>query len=870
MGEVYKARDPRLDRTVAVKVLPQHMSSSAEVRQRFEREAKMISQLSHAHICALYDVGREGDTEYLVMEYLEGETLSDRLAKGALPVEQALRYGQEIADALDKAHRQGIVHRDLKPGNVMITKSGVKLLDFGLAKAMTAPSPQSSLTSLPTQHNLTQEGTILGTFQYMAPEQLEGKDADARTDIFAFGAVLYEMATGRKAFEGASRASLISAILRDEPRPIAEIQPMAPATLDRLVRKSLRKDPEDRWQSARDVATELEWIREGASGSAGAAPSARPRRPLAPWIVAAALAAAVVAQLILGRGPTRPVFAGALRFEVPPAGSGPLALSGVLGSSFALSPDGRRVAFMATSPAATGAWNGAQLFVRSFDAPAPEPIAGTEGAHSPFWSPDGTSLAFFADGKLKKISLPGGPPVTVCAAAYGSTGAWGREGTILFSDWEGAGPGTLSRVPASGGQPAAATRLDESRHEHWQLWPVFLPDGRRFLYLSGAGDEWPKDRRGIYLGVLGSSGARLVAPVESEFALSAPGFLLFAREGALFELRFDLDSAVPRGEPMPIAPVIEYYGPTGMASLSASEQAPMLAFSEGPPPSRLVWADRTGKELGTVREADLYRSPRLSPDGRRLAFALVDRKLGTLDLWVEDLGRNTATRITSGPASEAYPVWSPDGRRVVFSADRGGAPPDLFQVDLADQKTESLLSAKSAKFPADVSPDGRSLLYTEAEKDGIWMLPLTGQKKPVAWLAENAGGAPRFSPDGRFVAYVSSESGRSEVYVRPFPGPGERWQVSRSGGERPVWSPNGRELYFLEQGRLMASAVRSDHGFESSTPVPLFEADFRVGFGGERDYDVAPDGRFLLLLTVPESRRRGIQVIANWASGLKS
>ncbi len=867
MGEVYRARDTRLLRDVAIKILPARLSDSVDARQRFEREAKAISQLTHPHICTLHDVGSQDGVEYLVMELLDGETLADRLARGALPLEQVLRFGQEIADALDHAHRRGIVHRDLKPANVMITKSGVKLLDFGLAKAMAGPSRASSLTSLPTQQGLTQEGTILGTLQYMAPEQLEGKEADGRTDVFAFGCVLYEMATGKKAFSGASQASLISAIMSSDPPPLSAVQSMTPSSLDRAVRTCLAKDPEDRWQSAGDLRRELRWIAGGGADGPKVA-AAKPSRSRVVWIAAAALVLAGAALVLLRLRMPAAAFPGAIRFEVPPPERGRVVVSSVTATYFALSPDGRKVAFCAMSPAAATSWNGAQIFVRALDSAAVLPIAGTEGAYSPFWSPDGSWIAFFADGKLKKVPASGGPPATICDVPRGGTGTWGRAGAIVFSEW-GSSASALSQVPAAGGKPSPATRLDASRKERWQTWPLFLPDGRRFLYLSEAGGAWPASERGIYLGTLGSLGARLVAKVDSEFGYVPPGFLLFAREGALLAQRFDLRSLTVRGEPVAVAPEVQSYGPTGAADIAASSDAPMIAYSEGGSLGRLAWVDRTGREVGVVRGPDRYSAIRLSPDGKRLAYSLVDRRLGTTDIWVDDLDRDTASRINFGPASESFPVWSSDGGKLFFSADPGGQPPKLFQVDLSDMKNTGLPGGPGTNFASDASPDGRLLTYSvyNGGENVIEMMSLDAPAKSWPFLPAGSSGAlARFSPDGRFVAYTSDDSGKVEVYVRPLSGSGQ-WQVSHDGGETPVWSRDGRELYYLDGDSVMAVPVRLDHGFEPGLPRALFKADFKRGFGGARDFDVSRDGRFLLLLH-DSARRQGIQMIANWGTEL--
>jgi Tol biopolymer transport system component len=863
MGEVYRARDTRLERTVAVKVLPTHMASSPEVRHRFEREAKTISQLSHPHICALYDVGREGEIEYLVMELLEGETLSDRLSKGALPLEQTLRYGIEIADAMDKAHRQGIVHRDLKPGNVMLTKSGVKLLDFGLAKA-TAPARGPQLTSLPTQASpVTQAGTVLGTFQYMSPEQLEGKEADGRSDIFAFGAVLYEMATGRKAFSGASQASLISAILRDDPKPVSSVQSMTPLALDRVVQSCLAKDPEERWQSAGDLRKELHWIAQG--GAAAQAPvsqRAGKKRERLAWAAAAIVGAGLAAALLLHSRTPPVAFDRAIQFKVSLPESVVSSELDPVKTLFALSPDGSALAFLGSTAATR------QIYVRSLDAIDSRAVPGTQGAESPFWSPDGRNLAFFSDGKLKRVDLSGGPAITICDAPNGAAGTWSPDGAILFSTW-GAGSPVLHEVAAAGGASTDATKLDSMRHEHWQTWPMFLPDGKHFLYVSEAGNPWPNDQRQIWLGELGSKTVRFVAPTESRFGYSPTGHLLFTREGALFAQAFDADRALFRGEPFAVAPEILTYAPTFAAGFAVAEHAPVLAFKERPA-TRLTWVARSGKELGPVRPDASYTSPRFSPAGDRLAFAQLDPRLGTYDIWIEDMKRATTARATFEPVSEAAPVWFPDGRRIVYCADVGGNVPDLFWLDPADGKNGLLLHSDGVKFPSDISPDGRFLLYTElvSKQAVIWVLPLTDKKKPFRFLTDPfSESAPRFSPDGRFVAYVATESGRPEVYVRPFPGPGTAWQVSRTGGKAPRWSRDGREIFFLSEHAVMSASVRTNRGFESDAPTSLFAADLFEG-DDTFDYEIAPDGRFLVLQPVA-GRDSGIRVIANWLSGIK-
>ncbi len=853
MGEVYKARDARLERTVAIKVLPTQLSSSEEVRQRFEREAKTISQLSHPHICAIYDVGNQDGVEYLVMEYLEGETLAERLVKGPLPTEQTLRYGIEIADALDKAHRQGIVHRDLKPANVMLTKSGVKLLDFGLAKAVQPASSAAPLTSLPTEGPaLTAEGTILGTFQYMAPEQLEAKEADARTDIFAFGAVLYEMATGQKAFSGRSRASLIGAILKDEPPPISTVQPMTPPALDRVVKTCLAKDPEERWHSAHDVGLELRAVSEGAviPGSRQAASRFR----FLPWLVAVVAAAAAVASLSIVRArsgqPPRTI-----RFSIPPPANG--AFSSFVEVSFlAVSPDGSQLAYVASD-----SQHGQRVFLRPLSAFDARPIPGTEGADSIFFSPDGRSLAFFAQDKLKRVELAGGAAVSICDVPSGahSSGTWGSGGNILF-----AGAKAISRVSAAGGVPAETIRCDLSRGEARVRWPWFLPDGERFLYLlrhlDGHGE--------LMLAEPGKRPRPLMA-LESAVQYVDPGYLVFAREGALLAQRFDADSGRVVGEPFSIAERVRYFASTGAASFATSRTG-TLAYQAQENVRSLNWFDRAGRELGTVGSPGYYLSVSISPDGRRAVFDRARSGIGTYDVWSLDFERGTETPVTSEPGTEVYPIWLPGGRSVAYSATRTTVP-QLFRRDLATGKEEKLLPVGGFQIAQDVSPDGRSLAYIESSGHGwfdVWALDLSGGGKPVALLQSPFDkGYVRFSADGRSVAMITGESGQSEVYVTAYPGPGERIRVSTGGARGLRWSREGRELLYLSaDGHMMSVPVRTSPSPELGAPTALFELKGSIWAG----FDVSPDGkRFLAIVPKIVADELPLTVVANWASEVR-
>ncbi|HEY3122574.1 MAG TPA: protein kinase, partial [Thermoanaerobaculia bacterium] len=785
------ARDTRLERTVAIKVLPRHLSESAEGRQRFEREAKTISQLSHPHICALYDVGREGETEYLVMEYLEGETLSERLVKGPLPLEQTLRYGVEIADALDKAHRQGIVHRDLKPGNVMLTKTGVKLLDFGLAKAIAPVESKSGLTSLPTlagAPNLTQEGTILGTFQYMAPQQLEGKEADARTDIFAFGCVLYEMATGRKAFSGTSQASLISSIMKEDPAPISAIQPMTPPALDRVVKTCLAKDPEDRWQSAGDVGKELRWIQEAGSGAAWGGVRTQKRVLLPQRIAWAAAGFFLLTSLALTfayfRGHTgrraRPV---RLQVVAP--------TNTAFGDSVAVSPDGNWLAFTATHPAGNSS-----LWLRSLDSLVARSLPETEGASQPFWSPDSRVLGFFAGGKLKSIELSGGTPQTLSEASGDPRGGtWGRDGTIVFAP---SFQGSLVRIAAPGGKVSPATALDSIRKEQTHRWPSFLPDGRHFLYYAsrGSGEE-PGE---IFVGSLDEQPPRRVVESSSLATFAAPGHLLFTRGRTLLAQPFDLNRLRLHGRPVAIADHVSSSGSmSGLRTFSASSSGVLAYHAGSVTKTQLAWLDRAGRELGVLGPPADHYAPDLSPDGTRLAEARFDPDSTNGDIWLIDLARSIASRFTFDPANDLLPVWSPDGKRLFFASSREGVQ-QLYQA-FSDRpgSEEPVLRSGAWKATDDVSPDGQFLIYETIDpktRIDLWLLPLSGDRKPKPFVVTPFGeyGA-QFSPDGRWIAYVSNESGRAEISVQAFPGRGGKWQVSTEGGTMPRWRKDGRELF---------------------------------------------------------------------------
>jgi hypothetical protein len=861
MGEVYRARDTRLERTVAVKVLPTHLVDDSDRRQRFEREAKTISGLSHPNICTLHDVGHEAGVAYLVMEHLEGESLEERLKRGPLPLGQALRYGIEIAEALDAAHRHGVTHRDLKPGNVILTKSGAKLLDFGLAKHQTPDSTDGVSALATAEKPLTEAGTLLGTFQYMAPEQLEGKAADARADVFAFGALLHEMITGRKAFEGKSKASLISAIMSSEPAPLTQLAPLTPPALERVVRSCLAKDPDDRWQSAHDVAAELRWIAEAGSQAGAPAPvvARRKNRERVAWAIAAA-ALAVAAWLGLVRaGPaTAP---SALRANI-------LLPESLRLNNAVVSPDGTRLVFSAID--ATGK---TQLWMRPLDSYTATPLAGTEGGVLPFWSADARSVGFFADKKLKRVDASGGAPI-VLHEVDGVGGAWAASGEILFTP--PAGP--VYRLPPGGGKAEPVTELDSSRGETAHRYPFLLPDGRRFLYvaLNVAGNSRDPANR-IWVGSLDGAPAKplIAANFNAQYA---DGHLLFVRGGdaggSLLAQPFDPVRLETTGDPVTVADQISLYGDyLGFGAYSVSRSG-TLVFDAFRLLTRLEWFDRTGKPVGVFGETSTHFAPRISPDGRFIAYDRYDTRTQTTQIWVGDVARGVQTRLTSGPGSNAGPVWAPDGSRIAFQSDRKHQA-DVYVRSVSGTGADEAISDEDGqKIPIDWSRDGRFVTIFDREPTGnrliqLSAIPVSGDRKPFVVIprVQNFLGGGRLSPDGRWLAYETDESGRSEVYVVSFPEGQGRVQISNAGGVNAVWSRGGRELlYSAFDSRVMSVEIDSSSGLRAGTPRPLFQLPQGTGLG----WDVTADGeRFLLNVPVIKSSSVPLSVVVNWAADLK-
>ena len=863
MGEVYKARDTRLDRSVAVKVLPEHLSADPDLRARFEREARAVSSLSHPHICTLHDVGRQDGVDYLVMEHLEGESLDARLERGPLPAAEVLRYAVEIADALDKAHRQGLIHRDLKPGNVMLTKSGAKLLDFGLARFAPAPSgggpgrgPAAGMLShTPTRRTpLTAAGMIVGTFYYMAPEQLDGGEADARSDIWAFGATLYEMATGKRAFSGHSQATLIASILKEEPRPISELQPLTAPGLDRIVQRCLAKDPDDRWQSARDLAHELQWIAQAGSKAGVPAPIAARRRVRERIVLTAAAAAtagcAVLGGLMLLRRPPEPAV---MRFDIRP----PSAIQ--FQDAPRVSPDGRYLAYSATDSTGTS-----RIWLRPMSAATAQPLPGTEGiVQRPFWSPDSRTLGFFAGGKLKKIAASGGPASVLADAPSGSDGAWSQDGVILY---DGGTNDPIRRVSAGGGIPAVAVAGDSAKHE-LVGWPYFLPDGKHFLFVEINGHT-------LRVGKLGSSETRSLGPCDTRVEYAPPGYLVFARGGSLVAQRFDAGRQRFRGDPFPIAEAVRTQ-PSGGADFSVSQNGVLIYAAGSSQSSRLVWLDRSGRELETAEAGNLENmlNPDLSPDGRRIALRVQDPQTRTRDLWLIDLVRGVPSRFTFEPRNENHPLWSPDGRDILYWSDATGAEGLYVKSASGAGEARQVAKGQDEMIASDWSRDGRFVFYSvtaSGSKSQIWVLPMSGGQAPARFLAGSFNYVQgRLSPDGRWLAYVSDESGRPEVYVQTFPDHAGKWQISSTGGVDPRWSAGGGELLYLSADqRLMSVAIRTAPDFEAAVPKPMFVARVLLpGIGIRSYYAVTRDAqRFLVVSPRAGDALAGSSVIVNWTA----
>jgi Tol biopolymer transport system component len=871
MGEVYKGRDTRLDRHVAIKVLPPHLSSNPDFRLRFEREAKVISGFNHPNICTLHDIGKDGEVDFLVMELCDGETLADRLARGPLPLDQLLKYGSQIAEALDRAHRNGIVHRDLKPGNIMITKGGAKLLDFGLAK----PNPltaggsgqwNSSIADGATQQKpLTAEGAIVGTFQYMAPEQLEGKDADARSDIFAFGAILYEMATGRRAFDGKTKASLIASILDRQPPPISEVQPLTPPALERTIRTALEKDPDDRWQTAHDLLLQLRWIAEAGSQAGVAAPvvARRRRREGLAWTLAALslLGAVILGTMLLIRLREPKVTRWT---SIAPPVDAIFQMDGDNAASLTISPDGKMITF-----AGVDGEGRTSIWLRSLDSPEARSIPGTHNGSYPFWSPDSRHIAFFAEGKLKRIDVRGGPPLTICDVQVNPrSGSWNRDDVIIFS------PTSLSpvhRVSAAGGKPEPVTKLDEKTRESTHRWASFLPDQKHFLYMAGSHSAGTRsEQNAIFAGSLDGKTRKLIVHARSNVRY-ANGHLLYLRDGVLMAHPFDPDALALKGDPVPLIPAVQHQVSWFHGTFSVSEEG-TLVYRTGllDPRERAVWTDRAGTEIGVAADPANYFEVSIAPDGKRFASVIEDSSAGTSDVWIHDPQRKSGIRLTMDRNSEYSPVWSPDGSTIAFARDQNNSGVIFLKPTSGRGAEARLVDTPTNKTVTDWSEDGRFLAYDDYQpgKNGnVLIVPMTGDRKPFEFLAsEFAEGSLRFSPDGRWAAYVSDETGRPEVFVTPFPEGGVKWQISEKGGIAVWWTNGGREIMFASgtDGLFAVEVSISGDDFQTGPPRLLFRDETATGG------DASPDGQRLLLLRRPrEATNAAVTLVTNWTNALK-
>ncbi len=875
MGEIYRARDTRLDRTVAIKVLAASLAADAQLRERFDREARAISSLNHPHICTLFDVGHHEGIDFLVLEYLEGNTLAERLAHdgggAALDPSEALKVAMEICDALDKAHRTGIVHRDLKPANVMLTKGGAKLLDFGLAKSAAPVVATSGLSMLPTTPpNLTAQGTILGTFQYMAPEQIEGLEADARTDIFAFGALLFEMLTGRTAFEGKTRASLLGAILKDEAPAVSRVRLGMPAALDRIISTCLAKDPDDRYQSARDLLRDLRWVASGPSDGVVAQTVAPARSNRLAWLIAAVLAIALVATAVIAlrrAGKVMPA-AGPVQFTIAPPENtsfgGPPGGGSGAATQVAVSPDGRNVVFVARSQSAHQIW---LRSIASLDARA---ITGTEGGAFPFWSPDSRFIGFFAAGKLKKVSIAGGPPIVLCDAMGGRGGSWSRENVILFTPSQADG---LLRVSSDGGAPDIVTKLDPSTGETSHRWPHFLPDGRHFFYTASSGGCCPPAKPGtVRMGSLDPAEAAITLFQAESSAAYAAGHVLFFRDEALMAQPFDLDARQPKGDAFQLVEHVSYET-TRYVGASVSQDGALVYGQGDSLIEQLTWFDRGGRTLATVGDAAPYLSLALSPDEHRVAVGLGTGSPANRDIWIIDVARGVRSRLTFDPGYDLSPVWSPDGMRIAFMGTRSGKFSLRQQLIDRTAADELLLeSSERGPGPRDWSADGRFIAYVldSTGDSNIWILPLFGDRKPFLLVQTPfAESSPVFSPDVRWIAYTSNEGGQNNVVLQPFPGPGGKYQVSTSGGGQPVWRADGKELFYLAaDGTMMAVPIDATGQFNAGVPQALFPTRARPGVN--QKFAVTKDGkRFLVSTTPQQSGAAPLTVVLNWTAAIQ-
>ena len=847
IGEVYLARDGRLDRTVAVKVLKDRETKESSVKQRFDREARTISSLNHPNICHLYDVGEQDGVSYLVMEYLDGETLADRLRKGPLPPEQVLKYGIEICKGLEKAHRSGVIHRDLKPSNIMLTTAGLKLMDFGLAKPISPAVSGLTQAASTAQNPLTAEGKVIGTLHYMAPEQAEGKEADQQSDIFSLGAVLYEMTTGKRAFAGDTALSVISAILQKEPPLIKSLKPGIPLALDHVIGRCLAKDREYRWETAHDLGLELSWIAEVGSAT-GLSPQAIRRsnfRQALAWAVAAVLAVLCLALApgFFRRAPQTPA---PLRASVlPPTGSS------FLPYNFAIAPDGSRLAFVALGPDGKTA-----LWVRGLSSADAQQLTGTEGAIYPFWSPDSLHIGFFSQGRLKSIDLVNSAVQTICDAPGAFGGSWNQDGVIVFAPGI---TGPMYRVSAAGGTPDAVTKVPQGSSESHH-WPFFLPDGRHFLYTIDWSGPSNAQGNGLYVGSLDNGAPQLISSGLNGNALFASAHLLFVRDRTIVAQPFDTSRLRTTGPPIPITqPEVDKFFDFWQSGFSVSHEGELIFQSAADSPSRLVWYDPAGKELGQFPEIG-YQGPQISPDGGALAAYSDDEHNGKHFIRVYDLRRGVSARVTDS-GNESNPVWSPDGKTLAFR----DASLNIEEASADGSGSPRLLVSGTNVIPCDWSADGH-LIYMSIGGGGPFpSLDIYSLAEQKSTEFAKFGAEPQFSPDGKWVAYI--EIPLRQIVVKPFLGAGGRVQISNvSGSSQPRWSRDGKKIFFVQPDRKLM-VVTFDPARDSAGPPQLF-AQIRIAVTafGWFQYAVAPDGR-VLVASLP-ANNSPLTLISGWETVL--
>lgn len=863
MGVVYRARDEKLSRDVAIKVLPASFADNHDRLQRFEQEAQAAGTLNHPNILAIYDLGMHEGAPYVVSELLEGESFRDLLAHRHPPTRKAIDYSLQIAHGLAAAHEKGIVHRDIKPDNLFLTNDErVKILDFGLAKLTQPSNDITAQTDIATRRVHTNPGAVMGTAGYMSPEQVRAAAVDHRSDIFSFGAVLYEMLSGRRAFHGDSAIETLNAILKEEPPELSSTNSNIAPALERVVWHCLEKNPDRRFQSATDVAFALESL----SGV-----TSHPSQQTLIGVKALPALRNRTRERLIWLGVTSILFIVAVAFAVAyfsrqPANQRSVRLAlatpdnTTLPSNITVSPDGQRVAFVATNTEGKHL-----LWVRPLDSLTAQPLAGTDGAQTPFWSPDSRLIGYFANRKLFRIDASGGRPQGLCDVGEYSGGAWNRDGVILFGGLEG-----LHRVSAQGGTPQLVTKISPQEEAH--RWPSFLPDGRHFVFLADADTT---QHHNIRVGSFDSQDTQILFGAISRIAFARPGYLLYVNQGTLVAVPFDTSSLKVTGDPVTVAERIAEVGDNHEFDFSVSDDG-TLAYQTGSVASQFTWFDRTGRKLGIVGEPNGSDYVTLSPDGNSAAAGLLDADGRESDVWLYDLTRGTTSRLTFDPQGDGTPLWSPDGTRIVFGSNRSGAGQvDLYEKAASGAGDEQVLfKSAAAKFATSWSRDGQFILFENwlpQSKGAIWTLSMSGNHEAKPLLQANAfnQGTGQFSPDGHFLAYISDESGRLEVYVQRFPLSSDKWQISTGGGLQPLWRGDGKELFFItEDKKLMAVDIRTEGKFESGIPRELFQGNMKTGLG--YSYAVTADGqRFLMSAPLDAPAGAPMTIVLNWTSGLK-